>query len=101
MARGLSPFFMALSIRRSSSLAWLFWGSVCNSPRTYFRAFSYSCSQRKGTPHPMLLGMSLLPPPHPRVSFLGPTHPSSSSTRYRPTPQSRVHKQPSCGGVIS
>lgn len=39
-----SPFFMALSMSRSSSLAWLFWGSVCSSPRTYFRAFSYSCT---------------------------------------------------------
>lgn len=40
-----SPFFMALSMSCSSSLAWLFCGSVCSSPRTYFRAFSYSYTQ--------------------------------------------------------
>lgn len=44
---------MALSMSRSSSLAWLFWGSVCSSPRTYFRAFSYSYT-RKTHIHPSL-----------------------------------------------
>lgn len=97
---GVSPFFIALSMRRSSSLAWVFWGSVCSSPRTYFRAFSYSCSQRE-RPHTTC---SLPASPHPEPSIL--RWPQLKliflpHSCYSPTPQSRVHKQPSCGGVIS
>ena len=57
-----SPFFMALSMSRSSSLAWLFWGSVCSSPRTYFSAFSYSCTQGKHTDTHTLSILALLLP---------------------------------------
>lgn len=63
-----SPFFMALSMSRSSSLAWLFWGSVCSSPRTYFSAFSYSCTQGKHTDTHTLSILALLLPI--RVAFL-------------------------------
>lgn len=87
-ARRQSPFFMALSMSRSSSLAWLFWGSVCSSPRTYFRAFSYSCPQGKHTP---CLSTLLLRQP---IRGAPPCPPPSSPTQW-----SRVHKQPQlCGG---
>lgn len=93
------PFFMALSMSRSSSLAWLFWGSVCSSPRTYFRAFSYSYTQKTHT-QPLQYAST---PAHQRgLTFTCPGgsslylhHPLPHSS---PTQWSRVHKQPQlCG----
>ena len=90
-----SPFFMALTMSRSSSLAWLFWGSVCSSPRTYFRAFSYSYTHT-----PLSISALLLPirRAFPSLALGAPPSTSNPSLTLAPPNGVESTNSPNCVG---